>query len=85
MGDTGMLCKHGDVSYLLGGAIIQSLYEVKRVLGYITLGVGLYLAREQLPAGVGWQQQWILSLELMSIIFGNSAFEGRQLAVIVKR
>jgi hypothetical protein len=74
------------VSYILGRRYYPVAYDVKRVLGYITLGVGLYLAREQLPAGVGWQQPWLLSIELMSLyILVTVLFEGRQLAVIVKR
>jgi hypothetical protein len=73
------------VSYLLGRHYYPVAYDVKRVIAYITLGVGLYIAREQLPVGVGWQP-WLLSIELMSLyILVTVLFEGRQLAVIVKR
>lgn len=74
------------VSYLLGRHYYPVAYDVKRVLGYITLGVALYSVREQLPVGTGWQQPWLLSIELMSIyILVTALFEGRQLALIVKR
>ena len=74
------------VSYLLGRHYYPVTYDVKRVLGYITLGVGLYIAREQLPVGTGWQKPWLLSIELMMIyILVTVLFERRQIAVIVKR
>ena len=67
------------VSYLLGRHYYPVAYDVKRVLGYITLGVGLYFAKEQLPAGTGLQQPWLLSLELMSIyLLVTVLFERRQ-------
>jgi len=73
------------VSYLLGRRYYPVAYDVKRVLAYITLGVGLYIARVQLPVGAYWQP-WLLSIELMSIyILVMVLFERRQLAVIVKR
>ncbi|MDD2659269.1 MAG: polysaccharide biosynthesis C-terminal domain-containing protein [Methylococcales bacterium] len=74
------------VSYLLGRRYYPVAYDVKRVLGYIMLGVGLYGVREQLPVGAGWQTPWLLSIELMSIyILVTALFEGRQLKVIVNR
>jgi len=74
------------VSYLLGRHYYPVAYDVKRVIGYITLGVGLYIAREQLPVGPGWQQPWLLSIELMTIyILVTVLFERRQIGVIVKR
>ena len=73
------------VSYLLGRHYYPVAYDVKRVLGYIMLGIGLCSAREQLPTGAGWQP-WLLSIELMALyILVIALFEGRQLAVIVKR
>jgi len=75
MGDTGMLCKHGDCVLFTGRRYYPVAYEVKRVLGYITLGVGLYLAREQLPAGVAGNSHGYLSIEFeCRLYFGNSAF-----------
>ena len=74
------------VSYLLGRHYYPVAYDIKRVIAYITLGVGLYIAREQLPVGTGWQQPWLLSIELMMIyILVTVLFERRQIAVIVKR
>ena len=73
------------LSYLLGRHYYPVAYDVKRVLGYITLGVGLYIAREQLPVNAYWQP-WVLSIELMAIYILVTLFvERRQLAVIVKR
>ncbi len=74
------------VSYLLGRHYYPVAYDVKRVLGYITLGIGLYIAREKLPVGTGWQQPLLLSAELMSLyILVTFLFERRQLADLVKR
>ncbi|MDD5269237.1 MAG: polysaccharide biosynthesis C-terminal domain-containing protein [Methylococcales bacterium] len=74
------------VSYLLGRHYYPVAYDVKRILGYITLGVGLYIARTHLPVASGWQQPWLLSAELMSIyLLVTMLFEGRQLAAIIKR
>ncbi|MDD5632879.1 MAG: polysaccharide biosynthesis C-terminal domain-containing protein [Methylococcales bacterium] len=74
------------VSYLLGRHYYPVAYDVKRILCYITLGVGLYIARTHLPVASGWQQPWLLSAELMSIyLLVTMLFEGRQLAAIIKR
>ena len=74
------------VSYLLGRYYYPVAYDVIRVLGYITLGVGLYIARAHLPAASGWQQPWLMSAELMLIyLLVTMLFEGRQLVAIVKR
>ena len=71
-------------SYLLGRRYYPVAYEVKRVLAYIVLGVGLYTARVQLPVSVGWQP-WLLSVELMALyILTVVLFERRQLAATVK-
>jgi hypothetical protein len=73
-------------SYLLGRHYYPVAYDVKRVLAYITLGVGLYIAREHLPVSTGRQQPWLLSIELMSIyILVTVLFERRQIAATFKR
>ena len=73
------------VSYLLGRHYYPVAYDVKRVIAYIILGIGLYIAKEQLPLNAGWQP-WLLSTELMMIyILVTVLFERRQIAVIVKR
>ena len=72
------------VSYLLGRHYYPVAYDVKRVLAYIMLGVGLYMTRQQLPVNAGWQS-WLLSIELMTLyILVTVLFERRQIAMIVK-
>jgi O-antigen/teichoic acid export membrane protein len=72
-------------SYLLGRRYYPVAYDVKRVIGYITLGVGLYIAREQLPGNAGWQP-WLLPTELLLIyILTTILFEYRQIAVKIRR
>jgi O-antigen/teichoic acid export membrane protein len=73
------------VSYLLGRHYYPVAYDVKRVFAYITLGVGLYVAREQLPVSAG-RQPWLLSAELMLLyILTTALFEYRQIAVKIRR
>jgi O-antigen/teichoic acid export membrane protein len=74
-------------SYLLGRHYYPVAYDIKRVLVYITLGVSLYIAREQLPASAGGEwQPWLLSAELMSIyVLVTVLFEYRQIAVTIRR
>jgi len=72
-------------SYLLGRHYYPVAYDVKRVLGYIALGVGLYIAREQLPVSAYWQP-WLLSVELILLyILTAVLFEYRQIAVKIRR
>jgi len=72
------------VSYLLGRHYYPVAYDVKRVLAYIMLGVGLYIARQHVTVTAGWQS-WLLSIELMTLyILVTVLFERRQIAVIVK-
>ncbi|MEI6542291.1 MAG: oligosaccharide flippase family protein [Methylococcales bacterium] len=67
------------VSYLLGRLYYPVGYEVKRVLGYILLGVILYFIKIILPIGTAWQQPWFLSTELMTLYFLIVLlFEGRK-------
>jgi O-antigen/teichoic acid export membrane protein len=66
------------VSYLLGQKYYPVDYDVKRVIGYIGLGLGLYFAHEQLVMMLTWQP-WLLSGALMLLyilLIGLS--EGRQ-------
>ncbi len=73
------------LSYLLGRHYYPVAYDVKRVFGYIALGVGLYIARGQLPVNAYWQP-WVLSVELMTIYILVTLFvERRQFEVIVNR
>jgi O-antigen/teichoic acid export membrane protein len=74
------------VSYLLGRHYYPVAYDVKRVLAYITLGIGLYYARDQLPLSADWWQPWLLSTELMLLyILTAVLFEYRQIAVKIRR
>ncbi|MDD5460550.1 MAG: polysaccharide biosynthesis C-terminal domain-containing protein [Methylococcales bacterium] len=72
------------VSYLLGRRYYPVAYDVKRVTAYIILGVGLYVAREQIPSSAYWQP-WLLSAELISIyILVTVLFEYRQIAAKIR-
>ena len=67
------------VSYLLGRHYYPVAYDVKRVMGYITLGIVLYFVRTELPIDVNLQQPWLLSLELIALyLFVTVLFERRQ-------
>lgn len=69
------------VSYLLGQKYYPVDYDVKRVIGYIGLGIGLYFAHSQLLTVSPWQS-WQLAGALMLIYVLTAAlFEGRQLAI----
>lgn len=69
------------VSYLLGQKYYPVNYDVKRVLGYIALGVGLTLVHRHLQVSLDWQP-WLLSSTLLVLFLLLTAlFEGRQLTV----
>ncbi|EGW21545.1 oligosaccharide flippase family protein [Methylobacter tundripaludum] len=66
------------LSYLLGRKYYPVNYDVKRVLGYIGLGIGLYFAHEQLLMIIVWQP-WLLASALMLIyVLITLLCEGRQ-------
>jgi len=66
------------VSYLLGRKYYPVDYDVKRVLGYIGLGIGLYFAHGQLLMTGAWQP-WLLASALMLIyVLITLLCEGRQ-------
>jgi len=66
------------VSYLLGRKYYPVNYDVKRVLGYIGLGIGLYFAHGQLLMTSAWQP-WLLASALMLIyVLITLLCEGRQ-------
>jgi O-antigen/teichoic acid export membrane protein len=68
-------------SYVLGQFFYPVAYDVKRILAYMTLGIALYAARQQLPASAYWQP-WLLSLELLSLyLLVALLVERRQFAV----
>ncbi|TRX02939.1 lipopolysaccharide biosynthesis protein [Candidatus Methylobacter oryzae] len=67
------------VSYLLGQKYYPVNYDVKRVIGYIGLGIGLYFAYNQLLVTIDWQP-WLLAGALMLLYLLITALcEGRQL------
>ena len=73
------------VSYLLGRHYYPVAYDVKRVLAYLTLGIGLYFVKEQLPVTSGWLP-WLLSAELMLVyILMTLLIEYRQIVVMFRR
>jgi len=66
------------VSYLLGQQYYPVDYDVKRVIGYIGLGVGLYFAHGQLLMTIDWQP-WLLAGALMLLyVLITALCEGRQ-------
>ena len=54
------------ISYSLGRYYYPVAYDVKRLLAYIVLGLGLYFAKQPLLTYVDWQS-WLLSSALMSL------------------
>ncbi|MGZ8191095.1 MAG: lipopolysaccharide biosynthesis protein [Methylococcaceae bacterium] len=68
------------LSYLLGRKYYPVAYDVKRVIGYIALGLGLYVTWETVRVNSDWQS-WLLSSALMLVyILMTVLFEGRQLS-----
>ena len=73
------------VSYLLGRKFYPVDYDVKRVLGYISLGVGLYFAQNPLMIETGWEP-WITSSLLMLVyLLITAIFESRNITAKIKR
>ncbi len=67
------------ISYLLGQKYYPVNYDIKRVIGYIALGIGLYFAHEQLLTTIAWQP-WLLASALMLLyVLITALCEGRQL------
>ena len=56
------------ISYLLGRRYYPVPYEVGRVLGYVLLGLGLYLASGQLETLTGLRQ-WVIGTVLLGVFF----------------
>lgn len=67
------------LSYLLGQKFYRVDYDVKSVLGYLILGVSLYVANEQLQPILHWQTGF-LATQLMSLyLLITFLFERRRL------
>jgi O-antigen/teichoic acid export membrane protein len=69
------------VSYLLGQHYYPVAYEVKRILAYISLGVGLYFANQHLLGFINWQPWIFASALLLLYLLTIALFEGRKLRV----
>jgi O-antigen/teichoic acid export membrane protein len=73
------------LSYLLGRKYYPVPYDVKRIIGYIALGVSLYYLQHYLIT-VYHYDLWLLSAELMLLyLLITALFEKRQLASRVWR
>lgn len=69
-------------SYLLGRRYYPVAYDLKRVLGYIGLGLLLYFTKSRLAPFIP-SQPWLLSAQLMLVyVLTTLLFEGRQLTKI---
>jgi O-antigen/teichoic acid export membrane protein len=66
------------ISYSLGRYYYPVPYQVKRLVAYIVLGLGLYWAKQPLLIYIDWQP-WCLSTALMSLYLLTTAlFESRK-------
>lgn len=66
------------ISYLLGQFYYPVAYQIKRILAYISLGVGLYFANQSLLERINWQP-WILASALMLLyLLITALFEGHK-------
>jgi len=73
------------MSYLLGRKYYPVDYDVKRIIGYIGLGIGLYYIQQHLMTGYR-HNLWLLSSELMLLyILFAALFEKRKMAIKIKR
>jgi O-antigen/teichoic acid export membrane protein len=73
------------ISYLLGRKYYPVAYDIKRILGYICLGAGLYLARANWLSTIEWKP-WLTASAMMSVyILTTALFEGRQLIAKIKQ
>lgn len=69
------------ISYLLGRRYYPVPYDLKRVLGYIALGVGLCLAQAPLVAWSGWATWVAGSLLMLTYLLTVARADGRHLWV----
>lgn len=73
------------LSYFLGRKYYPVNYDIKRILGYIGLGVGLYYSQKLLIKDYHYNT-WLLSSELMLLyILMAVLFEKRKIARIIRR
>ncbi len=69
------------LSYLLGRKYYPVAYDVKRVIGYIALGVGLYKLHDSVQLSNSWQPWLLSSALLMVFILTTLLFQARFLAI----
>jgi O-antigen/teichoic acid export membrane protein len=69
------------VSYLLGQKYYPVDYDVKRVLGYIGLGIGLYYAHGQLLIILTWQAWQSAGALMLLYLLITALCEGRRITV----
>ncbi|MGZ5030248.1 MAG: lipopolysaccharide biosynthesis protein [Methylobacter sp.] len=67
------------VSYLLGKRYYPVNYAVKRIIGYIGLGLGLYFAHQHLALILDWQPWLLASALLLLYVLITALFESRQI------
>ena len=67
------------VSYLLGQRYYPVPYDLRRVFGYIAVGLGLYGASRGLVAGLGLDALWVGTLLLLLYLGLVFAIDGRAL------
>jgi O-antigen/teichoic acid export membrane protein len=68
------------LSYLLGQKYYPVAYDIKRVLGYISLGVGLYFAHELLRTYNNWLPSLLSSALMLIYLLIVVLFENKQLS-----
>ena len=69
------------LSYALGQKYYPVAYDMKSVLGYMTLGIGLYLASIELQPLLRWQSGCLASALMLLYILIMLLFELRQLRI----
>ena len=67
------------VSYLLGQKYYPVSYDVKRVAGYIGLGIGLYFAHGQLSTAVVWPSSQSAGILMLLYVLITALCEGRRI------
>jgi O-antigen/teichoic acid export membrane protein len=66
------------LSYVLGQKYYPVAYDMKSVLGYMTLGIGLYLASTELQPLLRWQSGCLASALMLLYLLITLLFELRQ-------
>ncbi|MBK1646147.1 polysaccharide biosynthesis protein [Thiocapsa imhoffii] len=67
------------ISYLLGRHFYPVPYDLLRVIGYILLGLGLYVGHQELIAQLDWNRWLIATLLMVSFLLVVLMLDGRRL------